>query len=461
MRTKILIVEDQFIEANNMQGILERAGYKVTGIARSVPIALKMIEKEQPDMVMLDILLQGNLTGIDLAGTLREMKIAFVYLSANSNKQILDAAKATKPYGFLVKPFRAKDVLIMLDVAWYLHQQAEEEIKNKDAFIKNGGLSGSNELKEIIGNSPAISNILNNVKLVSQSDTAVLILGESGTGKELIAQAIHRLSKRKSKPLIVVNCAALPANLIESELFGHEKGSFTGAFNKRIGKFEQADGGTIFLDEIGELPLDLQVKFLRVLQEKEIERIGGNAKKVDVRIIAATNRNLEEEISAGRFRLDLYYRLNIFPILLPPLRERQGDVLQLASYFLKKYADKQGKSITGFSDEVISLIKQYSWPGNVRELENMMERSVLLAMGTLITTLVLPKDKGKAIIEIEVDKVKTIEENERDHILATLIKCDWKVYGEGGAAELLDINVSTLNSRMKKLGIDRKHFIHK
>jgi len=458
VRTKILIVEDQFIEANNMQGILEREGYKVTGIARSVPIALKMIEKEQPDMVMLDILLQGNLTGIDLAAKLREMKIAFVYLSANSNKQILDAAKATKPYGFLVKPFRAKDVLVMLDVAWYLHKQVEEEIKNKEAFFKNGGLHGAGELKEIIGNSPAVANILNNVKIVSQSDTAVLILGESGTGKELIAQAIHRLFSRKNKPLVVVNCGALPSNLIESELFGHEKGSFTGAFNKRIGKFEQADGGTIFLDEIGELPLDLQVKFLRVLQEKEIERIGGTAKKVDVRIIAATNRNLEEEISAGNFRLDLYYRLNIFPILLPPLRERRGDILLLAEYFLNKYAAKQGKTITGFSDEVISTMLSYSWPGNVRELENMMERSVLLSMGTLINSLVLPKDKGKPSIEIEVDRVKTIEENERDHILSTLALCDWKVYGEGGAAELLNINVSTLNSRMKKLGIDKKHF---
>jgi two-component system response regulator HydG len=459
VKTKILIVEDQFIEANNMQGILERAGYKVTGISRSVPIALKAIEKEKPDMVMLDILLQGSLTGIDLAVKLREQNIAFVYLSANSNKQILDAAKATKPYGFLVKPFRAKDVLVMLDVAWYLHRQAEEEVKNKEAYLKNGAHPGSAELKSIIGNSPAMTEILNNVKIVSQSDTAVLILGESGTGKELIAQAIHRLSDRKNKPLIVVNCGALPANLIESELFGHEKGSFTGAYNKRVGKFEQADGGTIFLDEIGELPLDLQVKFLRVLQEKEIERIGGNAKKVDVRIIAATNRNLEEEISAGRFRLDLYYRLNIFPVHLPPLRERRGDILLLADYFLKKYADKQGKTITGFSDEVIAIMKQYSWPGNVRELENMMERSVLLAMGTLINSLILPKDKGAPVIEIEEDRVKTIEENERDHILATLAKCDWKVYGEGGAAEILNINVSTLNSRMKKLGIDKKHYL--
>ncbi|MET3981817.1 transcriptional regulator with GAF, ATPase, and Fis domain [Mucilaginibacter sp. UYP25] len=302
-------------------------------------------------------------------------------------------------------------------------------------------------------------DILNNVRNVSQFDTSVLILGESGTGKELIAQAIHQLSDRKSKPLVVVNCGALPANLIESELFGHEKGAFTGALNSRIGKFEQADGGTIFLDEIGELPLDLQVKFLRVLQEKEIERIGGKSKKVDVRVIAATNRNLEDEIAGGRFRLDLYYRLNIFPILLPPLRERRSDIVLLAEYFLKKYADKQGKTITGFSDEVIQIMLRYSWLGNVRELENMMERSVLLSMGGLIISLMLPKDKGKPIIDDEETKVKTMEENERDHILCILEKCEWKVYGEGGAASLLNINVSTLNSRMKKLGIDKKHYL--
>lgn len=456
MKTKILIVEDQFIEANNMQGILERSGYKVSGIARSVPIALKLIEKEKPDLVMLDILLQGNQTGIDLGKQLREMNIAFVYLSANSNKEILDAAKATKPYGFLVKPFRAKDVLIMLDVAWYLHQQNQEEAKNKETFFKNNDGHPGWELKNIIGISPGMIDIMNNVKIVSQSDTSVLILGESGTGKELIAQGIHQLSQRKAKPLIVVNCAALPANLIESELFGHEKGAFTGALNRRIGKFEQADGGTIFLDEIGELPLDLQVKFLRVLQEKEIERIGGVSRKVDVRVIAATNRNLEEEIAVGRFRLDLYYRLNIFPLLLPPLRERKGDVLLLADYFIKKYASKQNKTITGFSDDVIKTIKDYSWPGNVRELENMMERSSLLSMGPVIQTLELPKDKRKPVIEIEEDKVKTMEENERDHILNILTKCDWKVYGEGGAAELLNINVSTLNSRIKKLGIKKR-----
>ena len=454
MKAKILIVEDQFIEANNLQMILERAGYRVCSIARSVPIALKIIAAEKPDLVLLDIFLQGNLTGIDLAKDLAEKKIAFVYISANSNKQILDAAKSTKPYGFLVKPFREKDVLVMLDVAWYLHQQNQEAVFQKNSKFSKGN-DRSNDLTHIIGSSPAMVELLDNIKIVGVTDTSVLILGESGTGKELVAQGIHRISTRKNKPLVVVNCAALPANLIESELFGHEKGAFTGALYRRVGKFENANGGTIFLDEIGELPLELQVKFLRVLQEKEIESIGGSPKKIDVRIIAATNRNLEEEMAAGRFRIDLFYRLNIFPLFLPPLRERGSDIIELANYFLAAYARKQGKTISGFSQPVIKAIQEYSWPGNVRELENMMERSVLLSSGPIVDTMNLPKDYFQQNNTRDVNRVKTMEENERDHIISVLKRCDWKVYGSGGAAEMLDMNVSTLNSRIKKLGIEK------
>jgi len=244
VNNSVLIVEDEFIEANTLEEILVKAGYTVTGIARSVSTALNMIEKRRPGIVMLDIQLQGNLTGIDLGVKLREMKIAFLYLSANSNKSILDAAKATKPYGFLVKPFRSKDVLIMLDIALYLHKHAVETLKGTDTGGNGTGLPARQPLKEIVGSSPAMADIINHIQVVSQADTAVLILGESGTGKELVAQAIHHLSSRRNKALVVVNCGALPANLIESELFGHEKGSFTGALNKRIGKFEQADGGT-------------------------------------------------------------------------------------------------------------------------------------------------------------------------------------------------------------------------
>ena len=454
MKTKLLIVEDEFIAANNLQRILEKGGYEVCSIARSVPAALKIIEEENADMVLLDIMLQGNLTGIDLAKNLREKNIPFVYLSANSNRQILDAAKATRPYGFLVKPFREKDVLVMLDVAWYLHRQNQQGADKSAASVSAlPGWSADNGFKPIIGESNNITAVLDNINVVSQTLTAVLILGESGTGKEMVAQAIHRTSLRSDKPLIVVNCAALPLGLVESELFGHEKGAFTSAISKKTGKFEQADGGTIFLDEIGELPLELQVKFLRVLQEQEIEPVGGKLKKIDVRVIAATNRNLEEEMAAGRFRIDLYYRLNVFPIELPPLRERKADILLLANHFLRLYATREGKNITGFSANVSKMLVNYNWPGNVRELENIVERNVLLAGGPIIDALLLPKDKLVSMDEPQ--KMKTIEENERDHVLAVLKKCDWKLHGPGGAAEMLNINEFTLRSRMKKLGIKK------
>ena len=452
---KILIVEDQFIEANNLKLILRKAGYGVCSIARSVPAALKIIEDENPDLVLLDIQLEGSLTGIDLAKILKDKNIAFVFLSANSDKQILDAAKLTRPYGFLVKPFREKDVLVMLDVAWYLHQQNLESKKNKQS-IRSTESSPGNEFQNIIGQSKIFMDVLDNARIVGPSDTSVLILGESGTGKELIAQVIHRISTRRTKPLVTVNCAVLPPSLIEAELFGYEKGSFTGAIDKKIGKFEQADGGTVFLDEIGELSLDLQIKFLRVLQEKEIEPIGGQKRKINLRVIAATNRRLEDEMAAGRFRIDLYYRLNVFPISLPPLRKRKEDIILLAIHFLNHYAHKENKTITGLEDHVIADMLDYSWPGNVRELENLMERSVLLANGHMINTMPLPVDLMKENLTDYRGPLKTMTENERDHILAALEKCDWKIYGKGGAADLLDINASTLNSRMKKLGIEKK-----
>jgi DNA-binding NtrC family response regulator len=457
MKASVLIVEDQFIEANNLKLILKKAGYSVLPIAHSVADAWQVIERQHPEIVMLDIRLQGDLTGIDLARSLKEKDIAFVYLSANSDKQVLDAAIATKPYGFLVKPFREKDVLVMLDVAWYLHQHDRESVSQvRDHAAEMPGPLPGDDLSTIIGQSPNFLEVLKNVKIVAPSETSVLILGESGTGKELVAQAIHRISPRRTRPLIVVNCAALPASLIEAELFGHEKGAFTGAQEKRIGKFEQADGGTIFLDEIGELPPDLQVKFLRVLQEREIEPVGGHKRKINVRVIAATNRKLEEEMAAGRFRMDLYYRLNVFPLSLPPLRQRKEDVLLLANHFLTVYANKQNKAIAGLGDQVIKDMLDYSWPGNVRELENLMERSVLLATGRIITSLQLPVHQRKRNLEDMEDRLKTMTENERDHILAALGKCDWKIYGKGGAAELLDIHASTLHSRMKKLGIEKK-----
>ena len=453
MNTRILIVEDQFVEADNLRSILRNAGYIVCKIARSVNEGLEIVENEKPDLVLLDIRLKGELTGIDLAKILREKNIAFVYLSANSSKQILDAAKATKPYGFLVKPFRERDVLIMLDIAWYLHRQTQESISH---LRRSANSLPGDDAKEIIGSSESMRDVMENVKIVGASDISVLILGESGTGKELIAQCIHRISSRKEKPFVAVNCAALPANLIESELFGHEKGAFTGATDRRTGKFEQGNEGTVFLDEIGELQPDLQVKLLRVLQEKEVEPIGGQKRKVNVRIIAATNRNLEEEISKGRFRLDLYYRLNVFPITLPPLRERKEDIVSLAKHFVDIYACKENKVITGIADHVMQTLLNYDWPGNIRELENLMARSVLLTNGPIVVSLKLPGQNKITTTGVPA-RGKTMIENERDHILSTLEGCHWKVHGQGGAAELLDLHPSTLKSRMIKLGIGKKY----
>lgn len=465
MNKKILIVEDEFIVANDLRLMLKRAGYQVCGIADSVPEAHDIIDRENPELVLLDIQLKGKLNGIDLARELKEAQIAFVYLSANSNQKILEAAKATEPYGFLVKPFREKDVLITLDIAWYRHAHISRQITTQVPIFENGQQKPFSDntathpsFKDIVGKSEQLLTVLDHVARVAPTDTSALIIGESGTGKEQIADAIHHLSPRQNKAFIKINCAALPASLIESELFGHEKGAFTGATDKRIGKFEQAANGTIFLDEIGEMPLELQAKLLRVLQEKEIERIGGKAPiKVDVRIIAATNRNLEKEIAEGRFRLDLYYRLHVFPIVLPPLRERKEDIPLLVDYFTSRYARKIGKKITAISPKVMQELLTYDFPGNVRELEHLLERSILLAKGAVVKEIHLPiRIIKETVIINEPFIIKTIEENERDHILAVLKKCNGRIWGLGGAAELLGVPPTTLNSKMKKLGIKKE-----
>ena len=457
MKAKILIVEDQFIEAKSLNVILINAGYSTCSIARSVTAALSIIEKEKPDLVLVDIFLQGEGTGIDLGKILNEKNMAFVYLSANSNRQILEEAKPTKPYGFMVKPFRAKDVLIMLDVALYLHKNRQAEKINIPSSQKTAPVVLPPEFSHLVGKSRKFLETLERAKMVGATDTSVLILGESGTGKELIAHSIHKVSARRYKPFVVVNCGTLPSNLIESDLFGHEKGSFTGAITKREGKFELADEGTIFLDEIGELPLELQVKFLRVLQEREIEPVGGKPKKINVRMLAATNKDLEEEVAAGRFRIDLYYRLNVFPLLLPPLRERKEDIPLLANHFLKKYSTEEGRQVPVLSTEATDMLMQYNWPGNIRELENTIQRNVVLANGAVIESLEIPVSKKATNMSLNsANGFKTIIENERDHILTVLESCNWKISGKGGAAEILDINVNTLNSRMKKLGIEKK-----
>jgi PAS domain S-box-containing protein len=304
----------------------------------------------------------------------------------------------------------------------------------------------------IIGQSDGLKYVLYKVEQIAGSDTTVLVLGETGTGKELIARAIHGLSSRKNRSLMKVNCAALPSNLIESELFGHEKGAFTGAQSRHLGRFEVANGATLFLDEIGELPLELQPKLLRVLQDGEFERLGGSSTiKVDTRIIAATNRNLEEEVRKGHFREDLWYRLNIFPITVPPLRDRMGDIPLLVDFYVKKIARRMGKIIEIIPAGVMNALQEYHWPGNVRELENVLERAVINSSGPklrLVDELKKPA-KGLSI------SLKTLDAVERDYIVQTLEQTHWKIGGKDSAAEILGLDRSTLRARMRKLGIQK------
>ena len=338
------------------------------------------------------------------------------------------------------------------------HQK--QQLKEEKTYLMEE-IAKSNNSWDLVGEGRAMQAIFKLVEQVAEWDSTVLILGETGTGKELIARAIHNNSPRKNKMMVKVNCAALPALLIESELFGHERGSFTGAFERRIGKFELAHDGTLFLDEIGELPLELQVKLLRALQEREIERVGGKTTiKVNVRIVAATNRDLEKEMIAGRFRSDLYYRLNIFPIQLPPLRERKEDIPFLTAHFIKLHAKKIAKRIEAVNPSVLQELMNYNWPGNIRELENLLERSVLLATGDTIQKINLPSAKWDKETRSEIElpvSLQSLADNEKHHILSVLKYCGEQVSGKNGAAAILGIPPSTLISRMKRLGIAKAH----
>jgi len=308
---------------------------------------------------------------------------------------------------------------------------------------------------EIIGQSTVLSTVFLRVEQVASMNATVLLLGETGTGKGVVARAIHSSSARKSRPMITVNCAALPMSLIESELFGRERGAFTGAHERQIGRFELADGGTIFLDEIGELPLELQSKLHRFIQDGELERLGSpRTIKIDVRIIAATNRDLKEEIRAGRFREDLYYRLNVFPITMPPLRERKEDIPLLVNHFVTKFNKKIGKKIESVSKETVNLLQEYHWPGNVRELESIIERAVITSQGTALQVLDL-LDTARSGDDLMGQEVKALVTMERDHILQVLRKTGWRISGVNGAALLLGLNPSTLRARIKRLGIVR------
>jgi len=650
---RVLIVEDEFLIADSLKDMLEEAGYVVVGIADSVAEATQLLEEHQPTLVLLDIYLKAGETSLGLACTLHTQHIPFIYISANSSERVLNEVTATQPNGYVVKPFRKKDLLYTLEIAAYRHAHGlEQKLRQEQSLhtaitealsaaveweqkllsvaellqphvpfdlmliglegeegtracnflrigfeeyqtirmadfrrmtglsadqyialrvempfaegihVRNGTdfsqasqrfrllqaivktfrvqanvrltfhttqgqaftisfysrqaeaytpehvavldrlrqalvltlertlafdeiarlseqlgrenrylqqeVTSSASFEDIIGTSPALRAAFTQLAQVAPTDATVLLLGESGTGKELFARAVHQLSPRKDALLVKVNCANLPAALIESELFGHEKGAFTGATERRLGKFELAHRGTLFLDEIGELPLEMQSKLLRVLQEKEIERLGGSGPiKTDVRVVAATNRNLEQEVAQGRFRLDLYYRLSVFPLRLPALRERAEDIALLADFFARTFSRRASKPYPGLSEAALAELKAYTWPGNIRELENVMEQAVILADGRHPLALGRPllspwaaalsasnsppetSPEPRTLAEVKQRQ----EQAERDNILAVLKRANGKIRGKGGAAELLEIKPTTLEYRMDKLGI--------
>ncbi len=330
-------------------------------------------------------------------------------------------------------------------------KELKEKLERERAYLQEE-IKLDYNYENIVGQSDGIKYVLYKVEQIAPNDTTVLILGETGTGKELVARATHNLSPRKDRAFVKVNCATLPSNLIESELFGHEKGAFTGAYARQLGRFEVANGATLFLDEIGELPVDLQPKLLRVIQEGEFERLGStDTIKVDVRMIAATNRNLEEEVRRGRFRKDLWYRLSVFPITVPPLRERREDIALLVEFFVAKISKRLGKTIESIPTSVMKALQEYQWPGNIRELENVLARAVINSSGPKLHLADELKSPQKDLTATQ----KTLQEVERDHIVRVLEQTNWKVSGKNGAAEILGLNRSTLRARLRKLGIQQ------
>jgi formate hydrogenlyase transcriptional activator len=341
----------------------------------------------------------------------------------------------------------------MSSVARSLDSRSLNGTENTSPIRNVSEAFGDTNVTDIVGNSPALRRVLIKAQTVAPTDSTVLLLGETGTGKELVAKAIHGLSPRRQNALVRADCAAIPAGLLESELFGHEKGAYTGAIAQTIGRFELAHRGTVFLDEVGDMPLELQPKLLRVLQEQELERLGSTRTvRVDFRLVAATNRDLPEMVENGRFRSDLYYRLNVFPLAIPALRHRASDIALLAWHFTKKYAGRMGKRIREIRPQDMDALSEYSWPGNIRELQNFIERSVILSSDTVLDLPLEELNRGRT--SSKTGK-RTLAEAERDHILETLRETEWVIGGPNGASALLDVKRTTLLDKMRRLGISR------
>ncbi len=458
-KKKILVVDDDRRILELLREFLQRMGMEVL-TAASGPEALVCMEKAELDVLLTDLVLPG-LDGLELLERMNRMPMPPVAVVLTGHGSIESAVRAMRlgAFDYITKPIHLEEIRIVLQKAISFRQLRRENLQLRQQ------LREKYRFENLIGHSQAMQSIQKMVERVADTDSTVLIFGESGTGKELVARALHYNSHRRERPLVVVNCSAIPQDLLESELFGHEQGAFTGAVRTRIGKFESAQGGTVFLDEIGDMSPHLQAKLLRVLQEHEIERLGGNSPlRVDVRIVAATHRNLEELIREGRFREDLYYRLNVIPIRVPPLRERKSDIPLLIHHFVEKFNVARGKTLAGFGREAVEALMDYSWPGNVRELEHLVERMVILQGEGTVEAGDLPPpycraaqrqaEAGPVLPEEGMDLPGWMREAERDLILQALGRAGGV---KNKAAQLLGIHRTTLVEKMRRLGLPLKN----
>ncbi len=451
----ILIVDDEQSIREILDGILQDEGFR-TLVAETGEEALALLGEETPDLVLLDIWLPG-IDGLETLRHIRENHPEQVVIMMSGHGTIETAVKATKlgAYDFIEKPLSLEKVLISIENALKVNRLVEENRSLKAKMAKE---------YEMVGCSTAIQSLKEQIAIAAPTSGWVLITGENGTGKELVARAIHHYSKRSDKPFIEVNCAAIPEELIESELFGHEKGAFTGATAQRKGKFDQAHEGSLFLDEIGDMSLKTQAKILRILQERKFERVGGNRTiEVDVRVIAATNKDLEEEIQEGNFRQDLYYRLNVLPFHVPPLRERSEDIPLLAKHFLAYFCSKESREIKTLEPDAIEALAAYSWPGNVRELKNIVERLVIMSPRQTIALEDLPgsiqrsgnRDSGaKSYLPANGVSLKQARDDfEREFILQKLQENEGNI---SRTAEAIEMERSNLHRKIKSYGIEPK-----
>jgi DNA-binding NtrC family response regulator len=462
----VFVVDDDSSIRDSLENLLRSAGLKVQTFATAQEF-LTNRPSRGPGCLLLDVHLPGA-SGLDLQQELAKAgaQLPIVFITGHGDIPTTVRAMKAGAIEFLTKPVRDEDLLNAVEQA--IHRSIQiEQLASKPADAKSSGggdLRRRTSFAEIVGHSAAIGRVLKAIETVAPTDSTVLIHGETGTGKELVARAIHNASRRSSSPFVKLNCAAIPAELLQSELFGHERGAFTGAMIRRIGRFELANGGTMFLDEIGDLPLELQPKLLRVLQEREFERVGSNRPiPVDVRVLAATNRDLKAAVAAGTFRADLFYRLNVVPIEVPSLRERREDIAVLVEHLVERYGNKLAKRISAVDDRTMELLQAYDWPGNVRELQNVIERAVVLCDGETLSV-----DAAWLAGEVPSDAPRQSSPErklgrmdpgrEREIIEAALVESRGRVSGPFGAAVRLGIPRQTLESRIASLGINKHRF---